>query len=264
LKITFVDVETTGLLRDPDARIVEVAMSSWENGKSVERCSSLIRGADAISPEITRINGITAEMIRDAPSFEEYWKEKRGLFVDAMVIAHNLSFDMGMINRELFRSGRVPLGNRGIDTVPLSRKFLPNIKSYRLGEIAKELGVINESPHRALGDLDALEKIVSRMLETSPPLFDSGILALFCQWGAYSSHRYFKDVAMLGFERQIPLELTISPGGRLDRGESISIRPTRVHAVGLSGEGAEGIKDFPFDSLVEIGIRGHEPGSVLP
>ncbi len=264
MKITFVDVETTGLLRDPDARIVEIAISSWEDGKSLERCSSLIRGAEAISPDITRINGITAEMIREAPSFEEYWKEKRKLFVDAMVIAHNLSFDMGMINRELIRSGRIPLGNRGIDTVPMARKFLPNMKNYRLGEIAKECGVINESPHRALGDLEALEKIVSKMLETSPPLFDSGILALFCQWGAYASHRYFRDVALFGFEHQISLELSISPGGRLDGMESISIRPTRVHAVGLSGEGDEGFKDYSFDALIEIGVRKHEPGSFLP
>lgn len=264
MKITFVDVETTGLLRDPDARIVEVAISAWENGKSVERTASLIRGAESISAEITRINGITLKMIHDAPSFEEFWKGKRNLFVDAMVVAHNLSFDMGMINRELLRSGRIPLGNRGIDTVPFARKFLPNLKSYRLGEIAKELGVLNESPHRALGDLDALEKIVSKLLETSPSSFDAGILSLFCQWGAYASHRYFRDVALYGIERGLSLSLSMSPEGRLDMPVSISLRPTRVHAVGVTGTESGAVRDYLFDALVEIGVQGHEPGTILP
>ena len=77
MKVTFLDVETTGLLRDPEARIIEIAFSTWDKGKSVRKFSSLVRGAETVSAEITRINGISSEMLRDAPSFEEIWKDQR-------------------------------------------------------------------------------------------------------------------------------------------------------------------------------------------
>ncbi len=263
MKVTFLDVETTGLLRDPEARIIEIAFSTWDKGKSVRKFSSLVRGAETVSAEITRINGISSEMLRDAPSFEEIWKDQREYFVDSILVAHNLAFDAGMLNRELLLAGRVPLGNRGIDTVPLSRKMLQGLPSYRLGEVGKHLGVFNEMPHRAQGDLDALEKILSRLLETPPSGFDEGILGLFCLWGAYPSHRYFRDVALFAFNHQRGLELFPAPKEGLREAEPIPVRPVRITPMGLVAELGGKVQEYPFDSLIEIGVAHHEPGSLF-
>ncbi|MHB1285119.1 MAG: 3'-5' exonuclease [Leptospirales bacterium] len=263
MKVTFLDVETTGLLRDPEARIIEIAFSSWEKGKSVGKFSSLVRGADVVSPEITKINGISSEMLNDAPSFEEVWKECRDFFLDSILVAHNLTFDVGMMNRELLLSGRVPLGNRGIDTVPLSRKMLPGLPNYRLGEVGKHLGIFNEAPHRAQGDLDALEKILSKLLETPPSSFDEGILGLFCQWGSYPSHRYFRDVAQFAYNHQKGLELVPAPREGLRETKPIPVTPVRVTSMGVVGELGGEVREYAFDSLIEISLAHHEPGSLL-
>lgn len=263
LKITFLDVETTGLLRDPQARIIEIAFSTWENGKPVKKFSSLVRGAETVSAEITRINGISSEMLKDTPSFEEIWKEYREYFLDSILVAHNLTFDVGMLNRELQLSGRVPLGNRGIDTVPLARKMLQGLPNYRLGEVGRHLGVMNENPHRALGDLEALEKILSILLETPPSSFDVGVLGLFCLWGSYPSHRYFRDVAMFAFKYQKRLDLFLAPSEGLRDTKPISVKPVRITSMGLVAESDEGIKEYSFDSFIEIGVTRHEPGSLF-
>ncbi|MHB1606338.1 MAG: 3'-5' exonuclease [Leptospirales bacterium] len=263
MKITFLDVETTGLLRDPEARIIEIAFSTWENGKSVRKVSSLVRGADTVSKEITRINGISSEMLKDTPSFEEIWKEYREFFVDSILVAHNLAFDVGMLNRELLLAGRIPLGNRGIDTVPLARKMLQGLPNYRLGELCRHMGILNENPHRALGDLEALEKILSILLETPPSSFDAGVLGIFCLWGSYPSHRYFRDVAMFAFNNQKRLDLFFAPREGLRDMEPISVKPVRIASMGLVAESGECAEEYPFDSLIEIGVTHHEPGSLF-
>lgn len=260
MKITFVDVETTGLLRDTQARIVEMAFSTWEEGKQIRKCSTLIRGAEEIPLNITRINGITLEMLKDSPTFEEFWKENGEYFQGSILVAHNLAFDAGMINRELVLAERVPLGNRGIDTLPLSRKMLPELPSYRLGEIARHMGILNENPHRALGDLEALEKIMEKLLERGPGSFDEGIMGLFCLWGGYPSHRYFRDVVQFSIRKNRSLLVYTAPENGLREKVPVSIRPTGITASSVVGNLIDTETEILFDSMIEVSIEGYEAG----
>lgn len=260
MKITFVDVETTGLLRDTQARIVEIAFSAWEDGKQTRKFSTLVRGAEHVPQNITRINGITLEMLKDAPTFEEFWKDNGAFFQGGILVAHNLAFDAGMLNRELVRAERVPLGNRGIDTLPLSRKMLPELPSYRLGEIARHMGVLNENPHRALGDLETLEKILLKLLERGPGNFDEGIMSLFCQWGGYPSHRYFKDVVEFSMRKGRNLLVYTAPENGLREKAPVTIRPVGMTASSVVGNLHAIETEIRFDSMIEVSVEGYESG----
>ncbi|WP_053765142.1 3'-5' exonuclease [Leptospirillum ferriphilum] len=262
MKVTFLDVETTGLLRDSRARIIELGFSSWENGKLLRKTSTLIKGADIVPDNISKINGITTEMLKDAPKFEEVWKSIKGDIQGSLLVAHNLAFDVGMVNRELILADRIPLGNMGIDTLPLSRKMLPELSSYRLGEIAKHMGILNENPHRAMGDLETLEKIVSNLLGSLPGTFDEGVMRLFCLWGGYPAHRYFRDVVQCAFQKKKKISVLADFSRGLQETDPIVLEPLHANAVSLIGEHLGEKLEIPFDRILSLEIEGLLPGEV--
>ena len=256
MKVTFIDVETTGLLRDSRARVIELGFSTWENGKPIHKISTLIKSVETVPENITRINGISTAMLKDAPTFEDVWEENKKYFQEALLVAHNLAFDIGMVNRELMRVSRVPLGNMGIDTLPLSRKMLPDLSSYRLGEIARYYCILNENPHRALGDLETLEKIFSRLLGSPPSTYDEGIMRLFCLWGGYPSHRYFKDVIQYAFQNRKKISVTADFASGLVQSKAIVMDPLDTNAVSLTGEISGEKVEIPFDRMLALEIEG--------
>lgn len=260
MKVTFLDVETTGLLRDSRARIIELGFSTWENGNPLQKYSTLIKSVGVVPENISRINGITTEMLKDAPGFEDVWKESKKYFQGSLLVAHNLAFDVGMINRELVLANRIPLGNMGIDSLPLSRKMLPELSSYRLGEVARHMGILNENPHRAMGDLETLEKIVSKLLGTSPGSFDEGVMRLFCLWGGYPAHRYFKDVFQFAYQKKKKISVIANLSKGLKQSDPIVLDPLDMNAVSLIGERLGEKTEIPFDRIFALEIAENQAG----
>lgn len=98
----FVDVETTGL--DPKTdEIIELAMIPFTYGPDGqiyeirESFQSFNRPSNPISPEITKISGITDEMVAEAvidpKKVEAFAKDA------ALIIAHNAGFDRRFVER---------------------------------------------------------------------------------------------------------------------------------------------------------------------
>ena len=141
----------------------------------------------------TRIHGIDDSMVEHSPTFLEFWKEYGDQFQKKVVIAHNLSFDMGMINRELMRRDMAPLGNPGIDTVPILKSLLPREKNHKLSNLAKSLGVRHAARHRAEDDVAALEQVLAIALDRPPETLRGPLGMDFSFWGGAPSHRYFRD-----------------------------------------------------------------------
>ena len=152
-------------------------------------------------------------MVRDAPSFSEFWEEHKEEFPGKLIVAHNLSFDLGMINRELMRLEKRPLGNPGIDTVPVLKTLLPKEKSHRLQNLAKSLGVSQERGHRAEDDVRALEQVLA--IGLGKPLDEIfGKLSIELSfWGGAASHRYFRDNVYWCQKTESPLELVVALKG---------------------------------------------------
>lgn len=163
-----VDIETTGLSPARD-KIIEIAVFIHDGKKVTQEFSTLINPERNIPYNITRITGITNEMVQDAPKFWEIAKDLVVLTEGKSFIAHNASFDYHFIRNE-FKSLGYNFKRDRLCTVKLSRRIIPNHKSYGLGKLCDELGIEIDGRHRAAGDAFATVKLFEHLLSVSPSL----------------------------------------------------------------------------------------------
>lgn len=148
------DLETTGA-RAGVNKITEIGAVRIEGFREVRRFSTLVNPMRPIPPMITRITGITQEMVAGAPRIEEVIPELLEFLEGAVVVAHNAPFDVGFLNYELRRLKGRQLGEGAIDTLLLARVLAPGLPNYRLHTVAEALGAPVAACHRALADAQA-------------------------------------------------------------------------------------------------------------
>ena len=165
--MTFVsfDLETTGLsVMDDD--ITEFGAVRYKNGQEVGRLQSLIKPHKPISQKITNITHITNDDVKDAPEITDFIPKILEFFGDDVIVAHNATFDVGFLNEILVRHGYEPLSNPAVDSLALAWKLLPDLKGYRLGNVAKyyHIPYDGDDAHRADYDADVLAGVFNMML----------------------------------------------------------------------------------------------------
>jgi DNA polymerase-3 subunit epsilon len=146
------DLETTGATPLYD-RIIEIALIRFEYGVETERWQTLVNPGISIPPFITHLTGITNEMVKDAPTFEEVAHTLYGHIEGAVLAAHNVRFDHGFLKSEYRRLGAV-LRQKVMCTVKLSRKLYPEHRGHGLDAIMQRHGLRTEARHRAMGDVE--------------------------------------------------------------------------------------------------------------
>jgi len=111
-----------------------------------------------------RVHGIRPEDVQDAPDFEEVLPELL-LFTEGLpFIAHNASFDMGVLRASaLAVDFDLPDLSYGC-SLAMARKTY-NLESYRLNAVAYAIGHEEFNHHDALADADACARIVLHMAQ---------------------------------------------------------------------------------------------------
>ncbi|MCC6818925.1 MAG: GIY-YIG nuclease family protein [Bacteroidia bacterium] len=158
-----VDIETTGTRPDKD-RITEIAILLHDGVNVVKRYSSLVNPECRIPMEISRLTGITDDMVRDAPPFYKIAKDIVEMTQDAVFVAHNVRFDYGFI-KSAFRDLGYMYQRKTLCTVRLSRKTFKGLASYSLGRLCESLDIRIKDRHRATGDAEATAILLSRIIE---------------------------------------------------------------------------------------------------
>ncbi|MEI6677237.1 MAG: exonuclease domain-containing protein [Mariniphaga sp.] len=157
-----IDIETTGT-SSSYGKITEIAII-LHNGESVsETFTTLINPECNIPWNITRLTGITNEMVSSAPKFYEVARKIIELTAGTIFVAHNATFDYSFVKEEFKRLG-YDFKRKTICTVKLSRKLLPGHLSYSLGKICADLGIEITDRHRAIGDALATTKLFEKLL----------------------------------------------------------------------------------------------------
>ncbi|MDX8046142.1 ATP-dependent DNA helicase DinG [Gracilibacillus sp. S3-1-1] len=151
-KYVVIDVETTGQSASKGDRIIEIALVVIENNQIVKEYSQFVNPEKSIPPFITQLTSITDEDVESQPVFADIVSDFRELLTDAILVAHNISFDMTFLNEELERVGEEKIQPYVVDTVELSRILLPKAPSYKLNELAEYLNISHDNPHRAISD----------------------------------------------------------------------------------------------------------------
>ncbi len=174
-KSTYVvlDVETTGLSPDRHGLTELYAARTDSSGNIIDSFHSLANPGHSIPRFITRLTGITDEMVRDAPTPEEVVKSFTG-FVnnDDILVGHNISFDLSFLNHYKTNISGETFSNKTLCTLLLARRALCNnpLPSYKLGNLAKSFNIEIENAHRAGGDVKATIKVqqaIFNILENS-------------------------------------------------------------------------------------------------
>ena len=157
------DLETTGL-SPLTCRITEIGAVKVKNGEILETFNTFADPECPIPEEITRLTGITDEMVKGAPSQEEAVRAFLDFAGDRLLIAHNAAFDTGFIRAACDRY-KLDFDNAYLDTVALSRHVNPELKKHKLDVLAEyfELGEFNH--HRASDDAEMLAYIYFKMIE---------------------------------------------------------------------------------------------------
>jgi DNA polymerase III subunit epsilon len=147
------DIETTGSAAAGNS-ITEIGICLMNGTKVVDEFHTLLNPGVSLPKSIVALTGITDDMLEHAPTFAEMADRILEFMGDAIFVAHNVSFDFSFIQAEFAAIG-IKWHPKKLCTVKLSRKAFPGNRSYSLGNITRELGIINDSPHRALGDARA-------------------------------------------------------------------------------------------------------------
>lgn len=150
LDFVVVDFETA----TPDwASACEVGVCVVEQGEIKTSKSWLIQppSNEYYSKNIS-IHGITPDMTADALEFPEVWDEVMEFIGDKTVVAHNASFDMGVLKAECELYGKNDVWFRYICSLKAAKAIFPGLESYKLDELCKIFSIDASGHHRAEND----------------------------------------------------------------------------------------------------------------
>jgi DNA polymerase III epsilon subunit-like protein len=154
LPVCVVDVEATGG-RPPLHRIIELGVVRREpDGRSCT-LSSLVNPGRPLPPFVAHMIGLKQRQLDEAPVFGTLKPQLAGLLEGAILVAHDVSGDLELLNYEWFRETGHFLDNPVVCTVAVTRALRPKLERTGLEFLARELGIAFEQRHRALGDAEA-------------------------------------------------------------------------------------------------------------
>ena len=157
------DIETTGFGPVND-QIIEIGAVKVVNGQIVDKYSTFINPDIPIPYHITQLTSITDDMVMDSPKIDVILPEFLEFCGDAVLVAHNASFDVGFINKKAEFLG-IETDFTVVDTVGIARLLLPHLSRFKLNVVAKELGISLENHHRAVDDAGATAEIFVKFIE---------------------------------------------------------------------------------------------------
>lgn len=153
---TIFDLETTGYSRQKD-KIIEIAAIKVRDHKVVDTFSMLVNPMIHIKEEVSNINHITDDMVKDAPEIKDAMAKFLDFIGNDILIGHNIQvFDLKFIERDAKTINR-ELENEFIDTLHMAKKASLKGEKFRknsLEALAEYYGISSEGNHRALKDCE--------------------------------------------------------------------------------------------------------------
>jgi DNA polymerase-3 subunit epsilon len=165
--VTFVvlDLETTGATA-ANCEITEIGAVKYRAGELLGTFQTLVNPGAPIPPTITVLTGITQAMVIDAPELGEAMASALEFIGGAVIVGHNIRFDMSFLNAAAQRLGYGKLQNRTVDTVALARRLVrTEVRNLRLSSLAAHFRSPTKPNHRALEDARATAHVFFELLE---------------------------------------------------------------------------------------------------
>lgn len=185
------DIETTGLSAEYDD-IIEVALLKIKDGKEIDRFQSLIQPPESeyyidedddilvkqniktdengdkyvtffVDDFITDLTGITNEMLKDAPIFEEIADKIYDFIGENIIVGYNVHFDLNFLIDNFEKALNKSLKNDFVDLLRLSRKIFPDLENHKLTTLAQTFCLSTDNNHRALSDCVITNNLLNKI-----------------------------------------------------------------------------------------------------
>ena len=166
-EIDFIVLDVEAIVtRTKTARIIELGAYRVRGGQITDEFQTLINPEARLPRFIATMTGISDEMLAAAPKFLEIAGAWLAFAGDAVLAAHNSSFDLPLVNREIARVfPGYRLRNHELCTVNLARRLVSNSDGHNLDALADHFGIENPGRHRAAGDALTTARILLRLLD---------------------------------------------------------------------------------------------------
>ena len=149
--LVVIDTETTGL--DPARqRIIDIAaVRLGPDLQPADSFTCLVNPEQPLPLMVERLTGISAADLAGAPRFGDVHADLARFLRGAVVIGHNIAFDLDFLTAEAKRAGLHPLAPRSFDTLEAALLLYPELDRHALDIVAAALDLPRPT-HRALPD----------------------------------------------------------------------------------------------------------------
>ncbi|WP_308634673.1 3'-5' exonuclease [Paenibacillus silvisoli] len=181
LEFVVFDLETTGFYPTNGDEILSFGAVVVKGGRVVEDqiFYSLVNPKRKVPKHITELTGITNAMAEDAPELMQVLHDFMEFVGRRMLIAHASGHDKQFLNAALWRTSKVNLTHRVLDTMFVAKWLEPNRPSYSLDDLLELAGIPITQRHHALEDsfmtaklwMNYLQRIHSRNVITLGDLY---------------------------------------------------------------------------------------------
>lgn len=163
---TVFDLETTGLSTS-GASIIEIGAVKVRGGEVIGEFSELIDPGTPIPPAITKLTGISGADVDGKPLLGTVLPQFLDFASGTTWVAHNAPFDVGFVRAACAELSIAWPAPGVVDTLKLSRQLIDKreVRSHRLGSLAKFVGSDLTNAHRALHDARATVDVLHHLLE---------------------------------------------------------------------------------------------------
>ena len=173
------DTETTGLSVEKDD-VVQLGAVRVLNGRIVhgEVVDTYVNPGRPIPPASTLIHQVTDADVAGAPDFATAGRNFHHFARDAVLVAHNAPFDIGLLRRCASDMG-VDWSHPVLDTVLLSAAVFGTTEDHSLDALCERLSIMipPDLRHTAIGDAQATAQVLVKLI----PLLEGKGLVRFGQ-----------------------------------------------------------------------------------
>ncbi|MGO4544462.1 3'-5' exonuclease [Paenibacillus sp. 2TAB23] len=171
LEVVVFDLETTGFYPNNGDEIISFGAVLLRGGEvdESETFYSLVNPKRKIPKAIIELTGITNEMVQDAPDLMQVLHDFMEFVGRRLLIAHASGHDKQFLNAALWRTSKVNLNHRVLDTMMVAKWLEPNLDGYSLDDLLDSCCIPITERHHALQDSIMTAKLwqnyLARILE---------------------------------------------------------------------------------------------------
>ena len=142
------DFESAGAERGRTDHVVQIGVAACTglDFSTIETYRTFIRPDGEVSWTASRLHGIDADTVADAPRLFDVWPEIRDRLSDRVLVAHSAATERRHLRTFPFH-GFGPW----IDTLSLARAVWPDAASHKLGPLVEMSGLRDELQNHAPG-----------------------------------------------------------------------------------------------------------------